>query len=136
MAELFVDTNVFLRYLTNDDVEKAQRAEALFKRAVAGKVTLETSILVVAEIVWTLESFYRLTKDEIAEKIGKILNTPNLHCAEGSSVLEALDVYVTENVDFIDAYHGVTLRATDAPKVVTYDRKHFKRMDWLSVVEP
>ena len=136
MADLFVDTNVFLRYLTNDDAKKAQRAEALFQRAVEGKVTLETSLLVVAEMVWTLESFYRLSKDEIAEKIGRILNTPNLHCAEGTTVLEALDVYVTENVDFIDAYHGVSLRATDAPKVVTYDRKHFKRMDWLSIVEP
>lgn len=136
MAELFVDTNVFLRYLTNDDPEKAQRAEALFKRAVAGKVTLETSLLVVAEMVWTLESFYRLTKDDIVEKIGKILNTPNLHCEERSKVLEALDVYAMENVDFIDAYHGVTLRDEDAPKVVTYDRKHFNRMNWLSVVEP
>lgn len=70
--------------------------------------------------------------------MGKILNTPNLHCEQSASVLEALDVYPTLNVDFIDAYHGVTMRSRgeDAPEVVTYDRKHLKRMDWLSVVEP
>ena len=103
MADLFVDTNVFLRYLTNDDPKKAQREEALFKRAVAGKVALQTSLLVIAEMVWTLESFYQLPKDDVAEKIEKILNTPNLHCEHRTKVLEALDVYVEMNVDFIDA---------------------------------
>lgn len=138
MADLFVDTNVFLRYLTNDDPQKARRAEALFERTIAGEVTLETSLMVVAEMVWTLESFYGLPKDEIAEKLAKILNTPNLHCEQSARVLEALDLYATLNVDFIDAYHGVTMRSRgeDAPEIVTYDRKHFKRMDWLSVVEP
>ncbi len=136
MAELFVDTNVFLRFLTNDDPAKARRAEALFKKAVAGEVTLETSLLVVAEIVWTLESFYRLAKDDIAEKIGKILNTPNLHCEASSTVLEALDLYVVKNVDFIDAYHGVMLRGANTMQIVTYDKKHFGRMDWLTILEP
>jgi len=136
MADLFVDTNVFLRYLTNDDPDKAERAEKLFKKAVGGKVSLETSLLVVAELVWTLESFYRVTRGDIAEKIGKILNTPNLYCDEGTKVLEALDLYADKNVDFIDAYHGVSLREVDGVKVVTYDWKHFKRMEWLSIVEP
>ena len=136
MAELFVDTNIFLRFLTNDDPRKAERAEALFKKAVAGKVALQTSVLVVAEMVWTLESFYGLTRDDIAEKIGKILNTPNLRCEASVILLEALDLYADKNVDFIDAYHGVTLRGAEDVRVVTYDWKHFKRMEWLTVVEP
>jgi len=32
--ELFVDTNIFLRFLTNDVPIKAKKAEALFKAAV------------------------------------------------------------------------------------------------------
>ena len=136
MADFFVDTNVFLRFLTNDDATKARRAEALFKKAIAGKVRLETSLLVIAEIIWTLESFYRLAKADIAEKVGKILNTPNLECPSADFVLEALDISVTKNVDFIDAYHGVMLREAGMLKILTYDKKHFERMDWLSVVEP
>ena len=136
MADFFVDTNVFLRFLTNDDATKARRAEALFKKAIAGKVRLETSLLVIAEIIWTLESFYRLAKADIAQKVGKILNTPNLECPSADLVLEALDIYVTKNVDFIDAYHGVMLREAGMLKILTYDKKHFERMDWLSVVEP
>jgi predicted nucleic-acid-binding protein len=136
MVELFVDTNVFLRFLTNDDSQKARRAEVLFKKAVAGELTLQTSVLVVAEMVWTLESFYGLARDDIAEKIGKIVNTPNLRCETSATVLEALDLYSGKNVDFIDAYHGVLLRGAKDVHVVTYDRKHFGRMDWLTIVEP
>ncbi len=136
MAEFFVDTNVFLRFLTNDDPAKARRAERLFKKAIAGDVSLETSLLVIAEIVWTLESFYKLAKPDIADKIEKILNTKNLKVQAADTVLQALDLYTTENVDFIDAYHGIMLRETGVKRVLTYDQKHFGRMDWLSISEP
>jgi predicted nucleic acid-binding protein len=33
MGSLFVDTNVFLRFLTNDDPVKAKRVESLFRDA-------------------------------------------------------------------------------------------------------
>ena len=82
MASFFVDTNVFLRFLTNDDPAKAKRAETLFRDALRGKIKLATSLLVIAEIIWTLESFYKLEKSDIATKVEKILNTPNLHCPE------------------------------------------------------
>ena len=39
MASLFVDTNVFLRFLTNDDPAKAKRAETLFRDALRGGQT-------------------------------------------------------------------------------------------------
>ena len=99
MASLFVDTNVFLRFLTNDDPAKAKRAETLFRDAVSGKIALATSLLDVAEIIWTLESFYKLEKQDIAAKIETILNTPNLECPEASLIFMALDLYVHENID-------------------------------------
>jgi len=92
VAEVFVDTNVFLRFLTNDDAVKAARAGRLFRDAVNGRVSLRTSPLVIAEIVWTLDSFYSLAKPEVAEKVEKILNTPNLECDESARILQALDL--------------------------------------------
>lgn len=135
MASLFVDTNVFIRFLTNDDPTKAKRAEALFRNAVEGKVKLETSLLVVAEIVWTLESFYKLEKVEIASKVEKILNTPNLECPESSLILMALDLYVQQNIDFVDAIHAFYLKERELHRIVTNDRKHFGRVSWLEVAE-
>ena len=136
MASLFVDTNVFLRFLTNDDPVKAKRADRLFRDAVAGKIALTTSLQVIAEIIWTLESFYKLEKDEIASKVEKILNTPNLECAESSLIFMALDLYVHRNIDFIDAYHAFHMKDRGLTRILTYDRKHFARVPWLEAMEP
>ena len=110
MASLFVDTNVFLRFLTNDDPAKAKRAETLFRDALRGKIRLATSLLVIAEIIWTLESFYKLEKPDIAAKVEKILNTPNLDCPEAPLLFMALDLYVHANIDFIDAYNAFHMK--------------------------
>ncbi len=56
-----------------------------------------------AEIVWTLESFYHLEREEIREKIVAILNTKGLKVADGTLALQAIHGYVELNVDFIDA---------------------------------
>ena len=136
MNSVFVDTNVFLRFLTGDDPVKARRAEKLFRDAVGGRVSLTTSLLVIAEIVWTLESFYKLGTAEIAEKVEKILNTPNLQCDEGSNILLALDAYVHQNIDFIDAYNAFYMKDRELTRVATYDRKHVARISWVTVVEP
>ena len=53
---VFVDTNLFLRYITNDVPEQADAVERLLQRAGAGEITLITNSLVICEIVWTLES--------------------------------------------------------------------------------
>lgn len=135
MAELFVDTNVFLRFLTNDDPAKAKRAEALFRSAVEGRAELRTSLLVIAEMVWTLESFYGLEKPDVADKVAVILNTPHLACPEARVIRPALDLYVRENIDFIDAYHAFSLKDEGLGRIATFDRKHFSRVDWLEIVE-
>ena len=135
MSKVFVDTNVFLRFLTNDDPAKARRAERLFREAMTGRVLLTTSALVIAEIVWTLESFYELGKAEIAEKVEKILVTPNLECEESARVLLALDMYVNQNVDFIDAYHAFYMKDHELTRIATYDRKHFGRVPWVEIIE-
>ena len=133
MASRFVDTNVFLRFLTNDDPVKAKRAEALFREAIRGKVKLATSSLVIAEIVWTLESFYKLEKADIATKVEKILNTPNLECPDSSLLLMVLDLYAHANIDFIDAYNAFHMKTHGLTRIVTYDRKHFARVPWVEI---
>jgi predicted nucleic acid-binding protein len=55
----FVDTNLFLRYLTNDVPEQADAVEELLNRVAAGEMILVTNSLVCSEMVWTLESFYQ-----------------------------------------------------------------------------
>jgi predicted nucleic-acid-binding protein len=133
---VFFDTNLFLRYLTNDLPEQADAVEELLKQAAAGDIILVTNSLVMAEIIWTLESFYQLPKDDIQEKILAILNTPGLEVAEGELVLQAITWYVKQNVDFVDAYSAAWALDQEINEIYTFDRKHFSRLPGLSVRIP
>jgi uncharacterized protein len=133
---LFADTNLFLRYLTNDIPAQADAVEALLQRAEQGELRLITNALVMAEIVWTLESFYKLPKPEVEEKVLAVLNTPGVEVVDGESVLQAVVWYVEKNVDFIDAYNAVWMARQDLTVACTFDRTHFARFDGISVLVP
>jgi predicted nucleic-acid-binding protein len=130
------DTNLFLRYLTNDVPRQASAVEALLRRAQAGDLTLVVTSLIIAEIVWTLESHYHLAREDVRARVEAILNTPGLEVAESDLLLRAIRWYGEKNVDFIDAYNAAWLLAHDIPRAFTFDRKHFARIEGLEVVVP
>ena len=134
MQTIYVDTNVFLRFLLWDIPDQSAEAEELFQGAVNKKNRLHTSELVIAEIVWTLESFYKKTKKEIAELIRGILSTPNLSVANSNHIIQALDEYVSKNVDFIDAYSAAFMRNNKIFQIKTFDEKHFKRFTDIKIM--
>jgi len=78
MEKKFVDTNIFLRYLTKDDPSKYERCRELFKKAIEAKITLATSGMIIAELIWTLLSYYKVPKAEVVDKISIIVATDNL----------------------------------------------------------
>jgi predicted nucleic-acid-binding protein len=66
-----------------------------------GDVSLITSDIVIAELVWVLSSFYRLEKAFIGELLRAILNTEGFR-VDNSDVIEvSVDIYETETIDFI-----------------------------------
>jgi len=136
IERIFADTNLFLRYLTNDIPEQASAFEELLHAAGQRKFKLVANELVMAEIVWTLESYYRLTKDVIQEKILAILNTPGLAVSNEEIVLQAIIWYVEKNMDFIDAYNAAWMIEQGIQTACTFDRKHFYRFDEIIVKVP
>jgi predicted nucleic-acid-binding protein len=133
---VFADTNLFLRYLTNDVPAQADAVEQLLHRASGGEIVLVINSLVIAEIVWTLESYYSLTRDSIKDKILAILNTPGIETAEGDLLLQAIFWYADKNIDFIDACNAAWLLAQELDTIYTFDRKHFSRIEGIKVQVP
>jgi predicted nucleic-acid-binding protein len=131
----FVDTNIFIRFLTNDIPQKADACEKIFKKAIEKKESLFTTDLVIAEIIWVLESFYKLGKKDIRDKLEKILNTPNLTCPNKDLILLALTLYAKENIDFIDAYNALILKEAGISEVYSYD-KDYNSVNWITRLEP
>jgi len=131
---IFVDTNVFLRFLVGDVASFYQKAKELFKEAESGEVKLETNEMVIAEIVWVLESYYGFSKAEIKEVIDTILDTKNLKVANHTRLKEAIGVYASGKMDFIDAYNISYIKARGYRKVATFDIKHFKDIEGIASI--
>ncbi len=128
---IFVDTNVFLRFFVKDVEPQYEKAGSLFERAEAGKLKLETSELVIAEIVWVLESFYGFTKKEIVEVLTILLESRNLKIESASRIAAAVEIYSSRNIDFIDAYNIAYMKSKSYKKVATFDIKHYKNIDGI-----
>ena len=133
---VFADTNLFLRYLTNDVPAQADAVEELLRQAAAHELVLVTHGLVIAEIVWTLESYYQQPKSRIQSQTLAILNTPGLEVTDSDLVLQAIHWYVEKNVDFIDAFNAAWMQEQGIVSVCTVDEKHFKRFEGIHTRVP
>jgi uncharacterized protein len=131
----FVDTNIFLRFLVNDIPQQADACEAIFRKAVAGEEALYTTDMVIAEIVWVLESYYDLSRSEVRTKVEKILNTQNLTCDSKETIICALVLYDEKRIDYIDAYNACIIKMKGIGEIYSYD-KHYDRLSWLKRTEP
>jgi predicted nucleic-acid-binding protein len=126
---IFVDTNVFLRFFVRDSETFYEKAKELFEKAETGEAKLETSDLVIAEIVWVLESYYDFTRTEIGEVIDTILETRNVKVVNHARVKEAIGLYASGKKDFVDAYNISYIRTRGCKKMATFDIKHFKNIE-------
>ncbi|MBI5559055.1 MAG: PIN domain-containing protein [Deltaproteobacteria bacterium] len=136
MKAKFLDANVFIRYLTNDDPAKADRVERLLELAASGKERLLTTELVLAEVVWVLESFYKLDNSAIGPMIKAILATPGLEVINGNLVETAIEYYMAQNIDFIDGYIVATMERYQVSEIFSYDKKHLARITAIQRREP
>jgi predicted nucleic acid-binding protein len=136
MKTCFVDTNLFVRYLTDDDPEKANRVETLLNEATAGEIKLITSDLVMAELIWVLESSYDLKPAAITPMIHAILATPGLEVINSAVVGRALEIYQDQNVDFVDGHIVALAEKLNIPEVYSFDKKHLSRIENIKRIEP
>ena len=99
-----IDTNLLVRYLTQDDPEKADAVESLLDKAGSGEVTILIPSIVIAELVWVLESFFKLEVVAVSELVESILNTPGLEVNEKEILFTICRTYREKKIDFIDAW--------------------------------
>ncbi len=123
MQSHVIDTNILLRILTEDDPEQTARSEELLRKAGNGELTLFVSTVCLAEIAWTLESFYGLSKKDIATKLIAILNTEGLKFSRRRVLIDAIMRLGEYEVDFADAYHAAIADA-EGIDVYSYDRDY------------
>jgi predicted nucleic acid-binding protein len=134
MAKKFIDTNIFLRYLTRDDPAKYEKCRELFKKTIEGKISTATSGIVIAELIWTLLSYYKVPKADIVEKVSIIISTENLYIPDKDVITDALILFGRKNIDYIDAYNAVFMKRYGFEEIYSYD-KDFDAVEGIKRVE-
>ena len=114
----FLDTNVLIRHLTGDPPAQARRATAFLARA----DELLLPDLIVAEVVYVLESFYELDRREVAKLTRSIIAFPTILVADETLLLRALEVYEVDRLDFTEAYLVASAETSGVPSIASFDR--------------
>lgn len=122
-----IDTNVLLRYLIGDVPPQAAKAKALMERLEAGTEQAELVESVVAEAVWTLESFYRIPRLEIAEKLAAILLFKGVQAVQKGLFIRALAKFGSTSADFVDCLLAAKAHQRNAT-VYSFDARDFRRL--------
>lgn len=103
MTKYFVDTNVFLRTLVKEDTDSFNDCLKFLRGIKENQWSAVTTPIVLAEVAWTLGSYYRFPKSAIIRGIQSIVNIRGLTIGGNHQVAEAVDLYRDHSVKFVDA---------------------------------
>ena len=129
-----VDTNVLIRFFTGEPADMAAKARRLIQRADREELLLVVLPIIVAETVYTLESYYEMDRKEVAEKISIFLQSRGIEAIESERVLDALGRCHDRGVHFADAYLAAAAADLKEP-IASFDRDFDKFKD-VQRVEP
>ena len=131
----FLDTNVLLRYLTEDDEGKAEQALDLLLRIERGEEKVMTSPLVIFETIFTLQKMYKLPRRTISELMLPIVFLRGLQLSDKDVYPRAFDLYVTKNISFADAYNAAYMMVEEIRDIYSWDTD-FDKIDDITRIEP
>ena len=134
----FIDTNVFIRYLTGDDPVKEGASRLLMERLAAGEEEALTSESVVAENIYVLtsRSHYGLTREDAVARLLPAVQARGLRLPDKAVVLRAFDIYATYPfLDFEDALSVAHMASRDVREIVSHDLG-FDHVSEVTRVEP
>jgi predicted nucleic-acid-binding protein len=127
----FVDTNILIRHLTGDPPGQAIRAT----RFLADADELLLVDLVVAEVVYVLESFYKVDRPRVAGFARAIVTFDSIRVSDEDLLLRAIEVYEVDRLDFAEAYLVASAERAGVDVIASFDRA-LDRVATLTRVEP
>jgi len=114
-----VDTNVLVRLCVRDNPDQVEAALKLLSGAPAASVRV--SVIVLAELAWTLLRRYRLDKTALIATLESLLSRVELDIEGRSAVMVALQWYRKGNADFADYLIAALNREAGATPTYTFD---------------
>ncbi len=116
-----LDSNVLVRYLTQDDELQSKIATR-----VVDSFTAESPgylpLVALAETVWVLKRGYRVSRSRIADIVDMLLNSSDLIIEDRPAVHFALRIYRATAADFGDALIAFSAERAGCVETVSFDK--------------
>ena len=114
-----IDTNVIVRFLTEDDQQQFEKAKDLIK-----KNSIFVPTTVVLETDWVLRFAYKFKNENISKAFSRFFGLPNV-IAENAKVLENAIAWSQAGLEFADALHLAASQETQS--FASFDQQLCKR---------
>ena len=106
MGEVLIDTNVIVRFFAKDVPEQFAKSQEFIEQIDKGNAVGLVSILVIDEIIWVLENYYGIKRNEFLPRLAELLALRNIRIIEAKKdlVIKVLEQIQKLNIDFTDVY--------------------------------
>lgn len=122
---IFIDSNIFIRFLTQDNLEMYTKTRSFFMNLDKSNVEYLVEDSVIGEILYvtTSKKLYNLSRKDIVIRLIGILNSKNIYHNYKDPLINALDKFANSNLDFVDC---LALNYQDAgivESIFSFDKK-------------
>lgn len=121
MALPFLDTNVFLRHLRQDDPLFSPKATAILTRIEQGDLRVRTADTVVFETVFTLQRFYQQPRASIADALLPLIELPGILLPGKRAYRRVFALYRSTPLGFADCCHVVLMQRLKLTEILSFD---------------
>lgn len=118
-----LDTNILVRYLTQDDPVQSAKAAEIFERRLTEKNRGFVSVVAMVETVWVLDRAYFLTAQKIATAIEGLLQVEVLAIENEQEIFTAMVALKQGRGSFADALIAELGARVGCTRTLTFDRK-------------
>jgi predicted nucleic acid-binding protein len=122
-SSCFLDTNIFVRYLAGDHEQQTPIATRIIEAIEEGRLMADTSDTVIFETIFTMTSWYKAERSDLANGLAAILSLNGIRLPTKRHVLDALELWVSfRRLSFADAYHLVLTSNTGHKTIASFDK--------------
>jgi predicted nucleic-acid-binding protein len=118
-----LDTNILVRYLTQDDPIQSPKATEIIERRLSEENPGFVSIVAMVETVWVLDRAYLLDARAIADAIERLLQTDVLIVENEQEVFTAMIALKEGRGSFADAIIAALGNKANCACTLTFDQK-------------
>jgi predicted nucleic-acid-binding protein len=117
-----LDTNILVRYLTQDDPVQSPKATEIIERRLTEENPGFVSIVAMVETVWVLDRAYHLATHEIAAAVERMLQADVLVVENEQEVFTAMIALKEGQGSFADAVIAALGARASCSSTLTFDQ--------------